>query len=209
MSSLFELSKAANDAATATINFYNKAKEESGSEFEFPIELASALQTISAFATVPEAPKVVEETSEPAPKKRRVSIDPHAPKKPLTMFFAFSAYARSYIKSKRDELGLEPLQNQAMSKEISEKWNSLPESEKAKWKKAYEQEMLIYQEEKNRYTSAKRDDPQVDFSDMTHDYTVKSKIDPYLPEEAYEREKKKAEKKLKKKSKKDSFSQNE
>lgn len=95
------------------------------------------------------------DSEKPITKKKKRVTDPNAPKKPLTVFFAYSAYIRQHIRDERAATGLPPLSSTEITQEISKKWKTLPDSEKEKWKKAYHTELEHYQIEKQKYLEAK------------------------------------------------------
>ena len=56
----------------------------------------------------------------------------------------------------RQRAGLPPLSSTEITQEISKKWKDLGESEKDKWKQAYNAELENYQREKQKYLEAKK-----------------------------------------------------
>lgn len=92
----------------------------------------------------------------PAKKKPKVEKDPNAPKKPLTMYFAYSFDIREKLKEDRKRKGLEPLSAVAMNDIIKEKWASITAEEKEKWQKKYQQEYGEYQKLKDAYDATKK-----------------------------------------------------
>lgn len=95
------------------------------------------------------------------PIKRKAEKDPNAPKKPLTVFFAYSAYTREKLKEDREAKGLTPLSSTEITQEISKLWNELGEDEKEKWKAAYVEELARYQIRKEKYLEAKKNGEDV------------------------------------------------
>lgn len=98
-------------------------------------------------------------TAVPIPEKaakKKVEKDPNAPKKPLTVFFAYSAYVRQALREERLAKGLPALSSTEITQEISKKWNELGEAEKEKWKEAYGEELENYHVNKEKYLEAKR-----------------------------------------------------
>ncbi|EDO16870.1 hypothetical protein Kpol_1024p24 [Vanderwaltozyma polyspora DSM 70294] len=95
-------------------------------------------------------------TANAKPAKRKIERDPNAPKKPLTVFFAYSAYIRQELRQERERSGLAPLSSTEITQEISKKWKELSDSEKEKWKQAYHIELENYQREKQKYLEAKK-----------------------------------------------------
>ncbi|KAH3681158.1 hypothetical protein WICPIJ_007853 [Wickerhamomyces pijperi] len=221
VSSLFELSKAANDASMATIDFYNASLLNSNGSNQQALEifhnLATSLKLLTSAAnsvnqtsnqiqhqvnpvntSVPFAldpaltdismngaqnfpvlqqlptqtqPAQVQlqslqhlqheqqqQVPQPQPQmpKKKIERDPNAPKKPLTVFFAYSAYARQVLRDERMSKGLPSLSSTEITQEISKKWNELPDHEKDLWKQAYDLELKNYQLEKGKYLESKK-----------------------------------------------------
>lgn len=90
------------------------------------------------------------------PARKKVERDPNAPKKPLTVFFAYSAFVRQELRDARQRAGLPPLSSTEITQEISKKWKGLSDEEKEKWKQAYNVELGHYQLEKQKYLEAKK-----------------------------------------------------
>lgn len=90
------------------------------------------------------------------PAKKKVEKDPNAPKKPLTVFFAYSAYVRQALREERLAKGLPALSSTEITQEISKKWNELGEAEKEKWKEAYNEELEHYHVNKEKYLELKK-----------------------------------------------------
>lgn len=183
VASLFELSKAAQDTATATVNFY-KASSGEGLNGESLNNLASTLNNIAntTSAAVPE----VENSSTPAgsaataessasekgaagnaqpeekKKRKKVEKDPNAPKKPLTIYFAYSFYTRDQIRQERAKQGLTPLSAAELNEIIKERWSSISAEEKAKWQKKYQTELQEYNVLKDAYKAGKPDVGQIE-----------------------------------------------
>ena len=103
-----------------------------------------------------EVPVVVPVVAPVKPAKKKVERDPNAPKKPLTVFFAYSAYVRQALRQERQNAGLPPLSSTEITQDISKKWKELSDSEKEKWKKAYNVELESYQREKAKYIEQKK-----------------------------------------------------
>lgn len=165
---MFELSKAANQTASCLVDFYHSIGEDEEERIEAFAILTEALQKLTSSTTQlhnlnSELTNPVEDEKEitlnaapvkPAPKKRE--RDPNAPKKPLTVFFAYSAYVRQALRDERHRAGLPPLSSTEITQEISKKWKELGDSEKDKWKQAYNAELENYQREKQKYLEAKK-----------------------------------------------------
>lgn len=94
-------------------------------------------------------------------QKRKIEKDPNAPKKPLTVFFAYSAYTRQALREERMAAGLPALSSTELTQEISKKWNELSEAEKEKWKEAYVEELGHYHVKKEHYLEAKKNGEDV------------------------------------------------
>lgn len=182
VASLFELSKAAQDAATATVNFY-KASSNENLNGESLNSLASTLNNIatSTSAAVPE----VEEASSPVAsagaasgalvatnggetqpeekkKRKKVEKDPNAPKKPLTIYFAYSFYTRDQIRQERAKQGLSPLSASELNEIIKERWSSISPEEKSKWQSKYQNELQQYNILRDAYKAGKPDVGQIE-----------------------------------------------
>ncbi|CCH62390.1 hypothetical protein TBLA_0H01020 [Henningerozyma blattae CBS 6284] len=190
VSSLFELSKSANQTASNIIDFYNTIDQEEGEKIEAINTLTDSLfrltdatnhlHLISSDLTNPmdldidtnrsllsTPPSTADKTANG--KKARVEKDPNAPKKPLTVFFAYSAYIRSKIREERALEGLPPLSPTEITQEISKKWKGLDEKEKSKWKDAYHIELQNYLAEKNKYLEDKKNGTlPLDYSPSAH-----------------------------------------
>lgn len=194
VSSLFELSKAANQTAGSIVDFYNHIGEDEDDRLEAFTTLTESLQTltaatnslhgISAELTNPDEDEKDsglghggkdlddgssakdeddddEDDSTAAAdgakgKKKRKQRDPNAPKKPLTVFFAYSAYVRQELRDARQRAGLAPLSSTEITQEISKKWKLLSDEEKDTWRKAYNIELGHYQKAKEAYLEAKK-----------------------------------------------------
>lgn len=107
--------------------------------------------------------EAAEEVAPPA--KKKVVRDPNAPKKPLTVFFAYSAYVRQELRDARARAGLPPLSSTEITQEISKKWKELSDEEKEKWKQAYNVELEHYQKQKQEYLEAKKNGTLPEFMD--------------------------------------------
>lgn len=168
VSALFELSKAAQDAASATVNFYKVAHDSSNDESL--TALASAINSVAPALELvnTEASKETEAKTEegekpkgkkaakdgaaaPEKKKRKVEKDPNAPKKPLTIYFAFSFHTRETIREERKKNNEPPLSAVEMNEIVKERWNSISAEEKSQWQKKYQNELKEYQKAKEAY----------------------------------------------------------
>ncbi|KAL7664460.1 HMG box domain-containing protein [[Candida] zeylanoides] len=172
VASLFELSKAAQDAAAATVDFYKSATTEEA--------LAASLQNVSeasdavTAAVTQVSPSVkrpakalkaestigsaAENGTVEAPekkKRKKVEKDPNAPKKPLTMYFAYSFFHRDKIREERKKNDLPPLSATEVTEIVKKQWESISDDEKTKWQQKYQDELKDYQLKKEAYHSAK------------------------------------------------------
>lgn len=170
MSSLFELSRSANQTASSIVDFYNAIGSDEEEKIEAFTTLTESLQKLTSATnqlhgissdlvnpleddkdTVISAPVASKQTA-----KKKVERDPNAPKKPLTVFFAYSAFVRQELRDARQRAGLPPLSSTEITQEISKKWKELSDDEKEKWKQAYNVELVHYQSEKQKYLEAKK-----------------------------------------------------
>lgn len=162
VSALFELSKAAQDAASATVNFYKAAHETASDESLSAI--ASAISSVAPALELAtqEAALLVESANDAKPKgkktakdgekkRKKAEKDPNAPKKPLTIYFAFLFHTRENIREDRKKNGEPPLSAVEMNEVVKEKWNSISAEEKAQWQKKYQGELKEYQKAKEAY----------------------------------------------------------
>ncbi|KAG0670402.1 High mobility group protein 1 [Kluyveromyces marxianus] len=168
VSSLFELSKAANQTASCLVDFYHSIGDDEDERLEAFTILTEALQKLTSSTNQlnsistelthsAEDEKDIPVAEAPAKLvKKKIPRDPNAPKKPLTVFFAYSAYVRQALRDERQRAGLPPLSSTEITQEISKKWKDLGESEKDKWKQAYNAELENYQREKQKYLEAKK-----------------------------------------------------
>ncbi|CCE62399.1 hypothetical protein TPHA_0C02460 [Tetrapisispora phaffii CBS 4417] len=170
VSSLFELSKSASSAASNIIDFYNAIGEDEEEKIEAFTTLTESLQKLTSATNTlhgisSELTNPMEDEKEIVPPvpvvsvkqpRKRIPRDPNAPKKPLTVFFAYSAYIRQEIRDDREKRGETPLSSTEITQEISKKWKELSDSEKEKWKQAYNIELEHYQLEKQKYLEAKK-----------------------------------------------------
>ncbi|CAG78379.1 high mobility group box domain-containing protein [Yarrowia lipolytica] len=87
-------------------------------------------------------------------KKKRV-VDPNMPKKPMTVFLAFSTKKRAEIRAARLARGEPPLQNSEMANEVAELWGKLSDAEKEPYQIEYQKKLIDYQSRKNKYIESK------------------------------------------------------
>lgn len=169
VASLFELSKTANQTASCIVDFYNSIGEDEEEKIEAFTTLTEALQKLTSATNQlhgistelnnpmdDEKEPAAAAPAKPAAPRKRPERDPNAPKKPLTVFFAYSAYVRQALREDRQKAGLPPLSSTEITQEISKKWKELSDSEKDKWKQAYNAELENYQREKQKYLEAKK-----------------------------------------------------
>lgn len=165
---LFELSKSAQDAAAAAVDFYRLASDDpSASSATSPLAAAtshlqalgsSILQTIQSAGgnDVDDDDHSSSKTKkEKVPKKKKAERDPNAPKKPLTIYFAFAFHTRAQIRAERKEKGLPALPAAEMSDIVKERWNSITPEEKSYWQEKYAAQLKDYQNEKEKYQTEK------------------------------------------------------
>jgi hypothetical protein len=230
VSSLYELSKAATEASSAAVDFYNASLTTNEEATHVFTELADSLKLLTQAANGVHASakdigtdagiaavadpallsvgqvEAITAAAAVAPKKKKVEKDPYAPKKPLTVFFAYSAYVREAIRDERSSKGLTPLSSTEITQVISQKWNDMSEPEKQKWKEAYAMELASYQQEKEKYLEDKKNGLPVNTTVPTHapvpvpSYLVGEKSKKRSSDSEKEKEKKKKKKKEKKKS---------
>lgn len=154
VSTLFELSKAAQDAANAAIEFYKVAS--GGSDHVSAEQLKAVSEALNTVATLSSGNGAKIEATE-SKKKRKQEKDPNAPKKPLTMFFQFSYDLRKKIGIERKKKDLPSLSAIDMNSMIKDRWDSISEAEKAGYKKRYDDAMIIYNIEKKKYEESLKD----------------------------------------------------
>ncbi|CCE82960.1 Piso0_002730 [Millerozyma farinosa CBS 7064] len=194
VASLFELSRAAQDAAAATLTFY-KINNIDGSSSEAQALVSATLDRINGGQAdtsdevngtgqgdagkgakqlksgptaakteagqtiingeVPGASQDGEagkgKAAAPEKKKRKVVKDPNAPKKPLTIFFAYSFHMRDKIRKEREKQGLPTLSSAELNEIIKAHWNDITPEEKEGWQKKYQNELKEYQVLKEAY----------------------------------------------------------
>lgn len=153
MSAQFTVSKAVQDMANATVDFFNEL-EKLGEDLP-PHLLALADNFSAASGLIPELKEDAAASSAETPtrhgrkpkvQRRRYTIDPDAPKKPTTSYFLFAADERKAI---REELGT--LTNNEMTVELAKRWNKLSEEKRQPWKQKYLEHFEEYKERKRAY----------------------------------------------------------
>lgn len=181
VASLFELSKASNQTASAVVDFYNSIGDDEEEKIEAFTSLTESLQTLTAatnhFQSISsdlinplddDKDSLNGSSKKALVAKKKVERDPNAPKKPLTVFFAYSAYVRQALRDDRAKEGLPPLSSTEITQEISKKWKELSDAEKEKWKKAYNVELEHYQKAKQEYLEAKKNGTLPIFETPSH-----------------------------------------
>lgn len=171
VASLFELSKAAQEAASAAVNFY-KAASVDGANADQLTHLSATLGEI-AKATISNGESIIaasgdehKDVKEVKKKKEKVKRDPNAPKKPLTMYFAFSFHTRKEIAEERKKQGLPSLSAVDMNSLVKERWSNISDEEKQAWQDKYKDELKRYNIEKVKY-QAKLDDDKSHEGDIS------------------------------------------
>ncbi|KAI5958878.1 HMO1 [Candida theae] len=165
IASLFELSKAASEAAKNAVDFYKVA---TGGSEDITAEQLEAIQEATK-AAADSASSVKHGLGANGQKRRKVERDPNAPKKPLTMFFAFSFHLRKLIAEERKKKGLPNLGAIDLNQLVKERWDNISDEEKAKWKHKYEDELKLYNAEKAKYEQSLKDGS--DYKRPEHPYT--------------------------------------
>ena len=179
VASLFELSKAAQDAASATVEFY-KTIAPADEDNKLAANLKGIQDATSAVFTEvaknlavgknkrkKEKSKDDDKTEDaangsadvedptlviPDKKKRKKTIkDPNAPKKPLTMYFAYSFYHRDLIRKEREKKALPALPANELNEIVKKQWESISDSEKKEWQDKYQKELSEYKLKKDAY----------------------------------------------------------
>ncbi|KAL6931324.1 uncharacterized protein HGUI_03552 [Hanseniaspora guilliermondii] len=182
VSSLFELSKAASRSASSILDFYHCIQDENYDLDQAFLTLQQSLALLGQGTAQLE--NVVGEFGDKAgfklldvsgdgdgsilddgSKKKKLKKDPFAPKKPLTIFFAYTAYIRDTIKQDRIDKGLPPLTQIELTKTISQMWRDLDEEQKEKWRLSYNHELEVYNKRKQAYLEAKEKGISINFND--------------------------------------------
>lgn len=149
IASLYELSKAANEASKAAVELFNavdtKPEYTVSTPLFDPAIVSQAAAAVAAPAAVP---------AEADKKKKKKKRDPNAPKKPLTSFFLYSTYMRDVIIKEKEKAG-EQLSQPDIAKETSLRWKALSDEKKAEWKDLYEKEKVVYDVEIKKYNDSK------------------------------------------------------
>ncbi|KAG5354955.1 High mobility group protein 1 [Yarrowia sp. B02] len=96
-----------------------------------------------------------EELTPTGRKKRKREYDPFMPKKPMTVFLAFSTQQRAVIRAQREKEGLPPLVNVDMANEVARLWSLLPDEAKEPFKIKYQEKLAEYHLKKEQYLASK------------------------------------------------------
>ncbi|KAK9386160.1 hypothetical protein V1515DRAFT_605522 [Lipomyces mesembrius] len=181
VAALTQLSNAAQDASRACIDFYAAASIPGAPPlFSVPPAAAALLPAAQISSSSDEStalagakkrgPKktiVVEtvasaepdedvaelETSGKKPKRKRI-IDPAAPRRPQTVYFAFANEARKLIREEYQAKGIEAT-NTEIIREVAERWKNMSDEQKEPWKAIYAEQIKRYDEEKAAYNAGK------------------------------------------------------
>lgn len=139
MSSLFSLSKAAQDASYAIVEFVNLVGSDKieaaglSDSLAAPINAATAAladaQIVKASA---DSPSAADAAGEPKKRKRATKVkDPNAPKRPLPAYLVFGNEVKREIRRTRETNKEDPLSMSELNEIVHEKWNQLdPKSKK-------------------------------------------------------------------------------
>ncbi|ODQ72144.1 hypothetical protein LIPSTDRAFT_39911, partial [Lipomyces starkeyi NRRL Y-11557] len=87
------------------------------------------------------------------PKRKRI-IDPDAPRRPQTVYFAFANEARKLIREEYQAKGIEAT-NTEIIREVAERWKNMSDEQKEPWKAIYAEQIKRYDEEKAAYNAGK------------------------------------------------------
>ncbi|KAJ8097384.1 high mobility group box domain-containing protein [Lipomyces tetrasporus] len=180
VAALTQLSNAAQDASRACIDFYAAASIP-GAPPVFGVPPAAAallpaaqISSSSDESTIVAAPvkrgpkKAVAEAAAPAEAeedvievetsgkkvKRKRIIDPDAPRRPQTVYFAFANEARKLIRDEYQAKGIEAT-NTEIIREVAERWKNMSDEQKEPWKAIYAEQIKRYDEEKAAYNAGK------------------------------------------------------
>lgn len=183
VSSLFELSKAASQSASSVLDFYHCIQDENYDLDQAFLTLQQSLSLLGQGTNQLEAVvnqfgdkvgfKLVDQVSDldansllaASGKKKKAKKDPFAPKKPLTIFFAYTAYVRESIIQERKEKSLSPLSQIELTQTISQMWRELDDEQKQKWKMSYNHELEVYNKRKEEYLEARKNGILINFNE--------------------------------------------
>lgn len=84
-------------------------------------------------------------------KPKRARRDPNMPKKPMTVFLAFSTDQRAVIRAERKAKGLSALASSQMAAEVTQMWADLPEERKDQYRQQYLERLAEYRTNKAAY----------------------------------------------------------
>lgn len=172
VASLFELSKAAQDAANATLEFYKTSSTDATVPVSTLNNLASTIKSLIPSVENGTQPPVVVKVE----KKKKPERDPNAPKKPLTMYFAYSFHIRDALREDRKRKNLPALSAIEMNEYVKDRWGKLTDEEKQFWKDKYQRELVVYNKEKEAYKAKLEGKPAPSPSFETS-VTIPSNID--------------------------------
>ncbi|KAK9326272.1 hypothetical protein V1517DRAFT_312277 [Lipomyces orientalis] len=180
VAALTQLSNAAQDASRACIDFYAAASIPGAPPvFSVPpaataLLPAAQISSSSDESTIVAAPvkrgpkKAVAEAAAPAEPeedeievetsgkkvRRKRIIDPDAPRRPQTVYFAFANEARKLIRDEYQAKGIEAT-NTEIIREVAERWKNMSDEQKEPWKAIYAEQIKRYDEEKAAYNAGK------------------------------------------------------
>lgn len=138
VSSLFELSKAANEVSKNAIDFFNVSQLDAEDALE--VEDEDDDESTHAIAALAEV----------ATEKKRKTKDPNLPKKPLTTYILYSNDIRARIQEEHKDWA-----QPEIAREISKLWSQLDSDKKDEYKEIYEKDKLRYLDEMAKYNEAK------------------------------------------------------
>ncbi|KAK9369237.1 hypothetical protein V1509DRAFT_620129 [Lipomyces kononenkoae] len=123
--------------------------------------------------------------------KRKRIVDPDAPRRPQTVYFAFANEARKLIREEYQAKGIEA-SNTEIIREVAERWKNMSDEQKEPWKAIYAEQIKRYDEEKAAYNAGKgkekekvREEEKVNISELPEKKRGrKKKIIAAAPEEA-------------------------
>lgn len=133
MSSLFSLSKAAQDASYAIVEFVNLVGSDKieaaglNDSLAAPINAAAAaLADAQAVKAAADSPTAVDAAAEPKKRKRVTKVkDPNAPKRPLPAYLVFGNEVKREIRRTREANKEDPLTMSELNEMVHEKWTQL------------------------------------------------------------------------------------
>lgn len=168
ISKLFELSRVAQDTADAVIGLYKHMDEES--DIKGVLALGESVDLLLEKSMKKKEKDLIEKEKKmetEGKKKKKTEKDPNAPKKPLTIYFAFSFATRELIREERKKKNLTALSAIEMNDMIKERWNNITKEEKKKWQEKYADELKLYQEKKMKYSESLNSKSNEEFSKLS------------------------------------------